>query len=762
MSFFLKYKKDLFAFSFFLTLVLIFFARFLTGEQVIAFKDLSRYFYPLRYLMVGEVRSGHLPLWNPYIFCGFPLLATLQACFFYPLTLIYYLLPFNLAFNWYIILHYFLAACFMYALLRYFRLGWYASFFGGLVFAFSGYLLSVSNMNTSLSSVIWLPLVMLMWDKLIQPSPAGDKPAPLSQRERVGNMIGFVFLISLMFLGGEPTILYVTLWLLFFYTLVFAGDKLKSIAVLAGAALLSLGLVAVQLVPFIELSRLSDRVVRTSFDLVSFRSFPPRELLTFIFPYFFGNAAQFGGYTETLLGPNYQDWLISPYLGVLPLILILFAKRNKLAVFLWSAAGAALLLAFGRYTPLYRLVYSFIPGFAMIRYPVKYLFLTTFCLSFLAALGFERSLSFLGEQKERYKRPVLILAPVFVVLLGLSLIAQFFSAGIISFFSQMYSAKVPPVFFEILGGIIKFNLQSFYNLTSFVFIFCVLLAAAYWGRISKRVLAFALIGLAAADLLANGTSVMVPAPAQVFAAVPPNYTFLLKERGLNRFFYTPKLADANRTIAGESFGAALWNAKDNFTANWPVAYQLFDFSGYESILPYKIDNYYREAFGPDKLKANLGRLSANNVGYIVSDEPLKLPGLKLLRRKYQYGRSVYLYENRRVRPRAYLLSGRGEATFEFYRPGYMLMNTSSAKPARLFLSEAYYPGWRALVDSKETKILEAKEFFQAIDLPAGRHRVEFAYDPWSLKLGAGISIVCILFLGFLLFRGWGGQRESNP
>ena len=131
----------------YLGLALLFFHRFLTAEQIFGFKDLSRYFYPLRYLMVEQVKAGYFPLWNPYIFCGYPLLATLQICFFYPLSFIYYVLPFDLAFNYYIILHYFLAACFMYFLLRHYELSRVASFLGGMVFAFSGYLLSVSNMS---------------------------------------------------------------------------------------------------------------------------------------------------------------------------------------------------------------------------------------------------------------------------------------------------------------------------------------------------------------------------------------------------------------------------------------------------------------------------------------------------------------------------------------------------------------------------------------------------------------------------------------
>src|SRR3989339_1545006 len=101
-------KQDILVFCAYLGLLLLFFQRFLSGREILAFKDLSRYFYPLRYLMVEQVMSGQLPLWNPYIFCGYPLLATLQIGFFYPLTLIYYLLPFGLAFNYYILLHYFL------------------------------------------------------------------------------------------------------------------------------------------------------------------------------------------------------------------------------------------------------------------------------------------------------------------------------------------------------------------------------------------------------------------------------------------------------------------------------------------------------------------------------------------------------------------------------------------------------------------------------------------------------------------------------
>jgi uncharacterized membrane protein YfhO len=68
----------------------------------------------------------------------------------------------------------------------------------------------------------------------------------------------------------------------------------------------------------------------------------------------------------------------------------------------------------------------------------------------------------------------------------------------------------------------------------------------------------------------------------------------------------------------------------------------------------------------------------------------------------------------------------------------------------LVVSDTYYPGWKAFVNGKETKIYRADYAFRAIPLDAGTHRVEFIYDPISLKLGAGGTLVgsigCVVLL----------------
>ena len=72
------------------------------------------------------------------------------------------------------------------------------------------------------------------------------------------------------------------------------------------------------------------------------------------------------------------------------------------------------------------------------------------------------------------------------------------------------------------------------------------------------------------------------------------------------------------------------------------------------------------------------------------------------------------------------------------------LQVNAEENSLLVLSDTYYPGWKALVDGKETKIYRADYAFRALPLNAGTHRVGFVYDPMSFKLGAGVTILGIL------------------
>jgi hypothetical protein len=84
-----------------------FFKDAIFSNQIFVERDLSRYYYPLRELAVNFIKSGIFPLWNPYIFCGNPLFATLQSSILYPLSIIYYIGNFANVFNIFIVVHFF-------------------------------------------------------------------------------------------------------------------------------------------------------------------------------------------------------------------------------------------------------------------------------------------------------------------------------------------------------------------------------------------------------------------------------------------------------------------------------------------------------------------------------------------------------------------------------------------------------------------------------------------------------------------------------
>ena len=750
-------KKDLLIFLVFLILVLVFFYPFLSGSQVFAFKDLSRYFYPLRYLMVEQVKAGHLPLWNPYIFCGMPFLATLQICFFYPLTLIYYLLPFNLAFNYYIILHYFLAAGFMYLLMRHYEQSRRTSVFTGIVFAFSGYLLSVSNMNTSLSSVIWLPLAVLFYDRLIK-------------EQRFLNLAVLGILLAVQFLGGEPTIIYLTLWFLFFYGILFSDRSWKkffrNLRGLFFSGLIALGLIVVQLLPFLELVRLSDRVMNIHFELISMRSFPPRELLTFIFPYFFGNPSLFGNYSEDLLGKTLQDWLITPYFGIIPLVFVFLSFRKNRLFYIYSfAALGSLILAFGRYTFLYRFFYQFMPGISLIRYPVKYLFLTNFSLVVLSGFGFENLLNLIDKGKNKIKPIFISLLFIFIVFALIALLSFLFAGRIYQLLIQGFSKDLSASFVFRLVQIIRFNLRSGINVAAYFFIFLLALGLVYFGRIKKSIFIGILVLVTIADLFSSGVSIAVPLDVQVYKEVPENFRILSKEKGRYRVFYTPEVERQNRMAYGVNYYNATLDAKDNFAANWHIPYHFYDFYGYESIKPKAMFGFYHLKFKEEMLDKNLKYLSFFNVKYIFSIKELKGLNLKLLRRKKIFDQVLYLYENPKAFPRAYLLDAenrpkKGKVEILKYSPVEIEIEAVARESGHLFLSDAYYPGWKVWVDGKPSRIERANYIFRSVKLSPGKHLVRFVYDPLSFKIGAIVSLLTLFGLALGGIRAFVKNRQA--
>ena len=67
------------------------------------------------------------------------------------------------------------------------------------------------------------------------------------------------------------------------------------------------------------------------------------------------------------------------------------------------------------------------------------------------------------------------------------------------------------------------------------------------------------------------------------------------------------------------------------------------------------------------------------------------------------------------------------------------------------LADSYFPGWQATVDGEPVEIHPANHLFRGVIVPAGQHRVRFAYRPRSLMLGtaaSGVGVAVLLVLGW--------------
>ena len=80
------------------------------------------------------------------------------------------------------------------------------------------------------------------------------------------------------------------------------------------------------------------------------------------------------------------------------------------------------------------------------------------------------------------------------------------------------------------------------------------------------------------------------------------------------------------------------------------------------------------------------------------------------------------------------------------------MNVFSSKAQWLFLSDMFYPGWKATVDGRPVKIYRADYAFRAIRVGPGMHRVEWKYDPLLFKIGIVISLLTAFGLAVAFLR----------
>ena len=385
-----------------LILSVAFFSKLVLGNLVMTGLDVFTYFYPYKAYAAETLRSGSLPLWNPYLFMGVPFLANLQSAVLYPLNVPFYWLPAPQMVNCSILLHVFMAAVFTYAFARRaLSFGPWGSLVSAATLAFGGFLGAQVEHVNQLSTLAWLPL--LLW---------------LFYLSHTTRRLVYVLLtgviIGVQFLAGHTQSSYINLMGLGCYALylplarlagntslsgrsVGVGRRLgRSLRLLVLVVLLGAALASVQLVPTYELSRLSIRSAGLPYrQAVSFSLHPGTIHLSLL---------------PSLADSPFSEYVA--YVGILPLLLGMLGvwrrRHSQQAPFFIALSALGLFLALGVYNPFYYLLYRLVPGFGLFRVPARWLYLYTVGIAILAGLGFEELFSLSSSLARPRKRWALV------------------------------------------------------------------------------------------------------------------------------------------------------------------------------------------------------------------------------------------------------------------------------------------------------------------------------------------------------------------
>lgn len=694
-------------------------------------------FYPLKTLASDFEKKGELPLWNPYMFGGYPLFASVQLGLLFPTMIFYLIFAPPIAWTLQTMSQPILASFFMYLLLRYLKLDKLSSIFGSIAFGFGGFTILWMQWNTQATTALFLPILILLEDKYL-----------ITKKLKWGVL--FSFFITLQILAGYLpifpfTILSLIIWYIF---------KLKSKSFLKLTFFIILGILlsATFLLPVAQHLQISQRKIETLGLGNPFTS--GENFINLIAPDFFGNDA-----TGNFWGKgDHMDSTL--YVGIPTLIFALFGIKKffKKTEVKFAVSLFVISVIISVSNPLSVLFYKLGlwggPSITMNRVN----FMLNFSLSILGAYG----ISTFKKSFEKFSlKPVVW---VLTIILGVS-VGLFICKAV--FLKNLPSENLT----HINIGLRNMILPSI--LVAFVFLLIYLSnKSGYIRRIAKIIFILVLIF----DLFHLGWKFNTfSKPSFIYPQTP--ITNFLQKYPNDRFISEQNILPAN-----------MW-----------VPFKISSMGGYDGIYPLATAKLLAVADSNNTNATPMTRWGVlQNFNSKILDETNTRFLLTLKKKspdknsdKYKKvfeDKEVSVFENIQNLPRVYLtkqvIKKEDEQTlelllddkfpireksitndFEFnnassetlssdlkYIPvtnSHVVIKSTSNIDAYLVVLDSFYPGWKALVDGKESPVHRTNYNFRGIVLPKGDHTVDFIYAPKSLEYGlaiSGLSAVIVILL----------------
>jgi hypothetical protein len=99
---------------------------------------------------------------------------------------------------------------------------------------------------------------------------------------------------------------------------------------------------------------------------------------------------------------------------------------------------------------------------------------------------------------------------------------------------------------------------------------------------------------------------------------------------------------------------------------------------------------------------------------------------------------------------------------EDFKPAYLKYESQSSTNGLALFSEIYYPkGWHAFVDGKEILILRANYVLRALEVPKGKHTIEFKFEPQPYIVGNKVTLASSWVVLFVLLSCVGLSLKSK-
>jgi hypothetical protein len=719
-----------------LGLAAIFFRRLLFTDGLFVDIDHVIIQVPIRAFIERAIDAGEVPLWNHDAGMGSPFLPHGDVGLFYPLQPFFFVMDHTRALGWELWLHAGLTVTTMYAFCRVsLRTSPAAALTGGVVFAFGGYLLSHTGFLSFIYGQAWVPLLFLALERSVE-------------RSLRWAALGSVA-VAVSVLSGQPQHLVLgALWApLFVLAIVLRAPTARRFRSAVLSLVIGIGggaaLAGIQLLPQAEFVGESARGRSYSVADANFGALPTDVARHLLWPDFAGRT--FG---------EFAGWIgVTGIVLVLAGLVTLLRRRRWPEVGLWAAmAGVSFVLALGSTTPLFRIAYEVVPAIDRFRFPVRWLFPMTIALAALAAYGTDELLAF-----ARGRGGLGRMTAALGIAAGIVVVATGSWGALLDAWDERRHLWVASV---IAGAALV-----------------AAVVAGTTGRLRRRTAGGLVVGAVVLELF--GVSGFLgwnrPGPSDYFSrerAIPAH----IQDR------------DGGRVLPGAALFVPDWaTAPDQLAANTPLLYGIrtVDIVGgaypLRRAYPFTLrvhgalmtdDRSIRDQVGLWRgagVEWVVGSPRQHNLGAVPELEKVKESGAFVLYRLRDPGPRVRGYCGARFERQPdrieravlapnfafdeLLVEGEGKSVgssecgrARVVGEGVNSLTVEVTLPddGWLCVAETWYPGWEAAVDGRRESIREANAFFRAVRVPAGRHFVEFRYEPDSYRNGLALTATALL------------------